>query len=373
MYSVRRAGLAGLSAAALLLGALPAQAAASYDVSIADSSALEGDKVVFTVTVAGNHPAFTVDYATLPGLALDTTDYANTSGTLTIGANQVTAKIRVQSVQDNIFESDEDFSVQLSNTTANILNGGLAVGTIQNDDPVPLLSIGDVTVTEVDDPAASVDALFNVSLTNPASQDVTVHYATAPDTATGGNVDYRNANGTLTFPAGTNATQQVTVKVKGDLIHEGDERYFVNLSQAVNASLSDSQGVGTIHDDDPTPILSIPSAPLNVAEGDRQRIQNVTVSLSNPTVSDVTFKVSTSNGGAAAGSDYTDLGVNASGTIPAGSTSTQVGITILGDLRFEIGTENFFVIIDAPTNATLGNSVGEIVLLNDDPFIILGP
>jgi hypothetical protein len=361
----------------LLLNALPAlpvaaQAAAGYDVSIADSAALEGDKVVFTVTIAGNHPAFTVDYATLPGLALDTTDYTTTSGSLTIGANQGTAKIRVPTVQDTIFESDENFSVQLSNTTANILNGGLAVGTIQNDDAVPLLSISDVTVTEVDDPAASVDAVFNVSLSNPASQDVTVKYATAPDTATGGNVDYRNANGTLTFPAGTNATQQVTVKVKGDLIHEGDEQFFVNLSQAVNASLGDAQGVGTIHDDDPTPTLSISSVPLNVAEGDRQRVQNVTVSLSNPSVSDVTFKVSTSNGSAVAGSDYTDLGVNASGTILAGSTSTQVGITILGDVRFE-GAENLFVILDAPTNAVLGNSVGQIVLLNDDPIIIIGP
>jgi len=42
-------------------------------------------------------------------------------------------------------------------------------------------------------------------------------------------------------------------------------------------------------------------------------------------------------------------------------------------LRAAHRVENLFVIIDAPTNAVLGNSVGEIVLLNDDTIIIVGP
>jgi Calx-beta domain len=78
--------------------------------------------------------------------------------------------------------------------------------------------------------------------------------------------------------------------------------------------------------------------------------------------------VSTSNGTATAPTDYVDL-VNGAGTIPAGSTSTQIGVTINGDTRFELA-ENLFVIIDTPTNAVLGNSVAEINLTNDDPIII---
>ena len=40
------------------------------------------------------------------------------------------------------------------------------------------------------------------------------------------------------------------VTVSGDLIDEVNERYFVNLTNATNAAIVDSQGVGTITDDD---------------------------------------------------------------------------------------------------------------------------
>ena len=39
--------------------------------------------------------------------------------------------------------------------------------------------------------------------------------------------------------------------VNGDSLDEADETYFVNLSNASNATIEDGMGVGTITDDDP--------------------------------------------------------------------------------------------------------------------------
>jgi hypothetical protein len=86
-----------------------------------------------------------------------------------------------------------------------------------------------------------------VSLSSASSQAVTVDYATADGTATskGKDKDYQGAKGRLTFNPGQ-TSQTVTVLVNGDTAVEPDETFFVNLSNAKNATISKSQAVGTI-------------------------------------------------------------------------------------------------------------------------------
>jgi hypothetical protein len=50
--------------------------------------------------------------------------------------------------------------------------------------------------------------------------------------------------------------KRITVKIKGDQIFELDEFFFVDLTNAVNATISRSRGIGTIVNDD-VPILSL--------------------------------------------------------------------------------------------------------------------
>ena len=47
----------------------------------------------------------------------------------------------------------------------------------------------------------------------------------------------------------------MTVDVNDDALDEDDETFFVNvnLSRATKAAIADSQGLGTIADDDPPP------------------------------------------------------------------------------------------------------------------------
>src|SRR6185312_8976907 len=97
-----------------------------------------------------------------------------------------------------------------------------------------------------------------------SGQTVTVQYATANDTASSAS-DYQSASGTLTFNPGE-TTKPVTVTVNGDTQVEANETFFVNLSNAVNATLSDGQGVGTITNDDLATTIQLSSASYSVLE-----------------------------------------------------------------------------------------------------------
>ncbi|MEY4565781.1 MAG: hypothetical protein RLY14_751, partial [Planctomycetota bacterium] len=108
------------------------------------------------------------------------------------------------------------------------------------------LSISDVTQTEGNNGANNF--IFNVNLSVAASTTVTVDYATAPGTATAV-TDFTAISGTLTFLPGE-TSKTLSVVVNGDRISETNESFFVNLSNAVNATTVDGQGLGTIQNDD---------------------------------------------------------------------------------------------------------------------------
>ena len=110
------------------------------------------------------------------------------------------------------------------------------------------LAINDLTITE----GTSV-ANFTVSLSSASSNTVTVNYATADNTAVAG-VDYVATSGTLTFTAGQ-TSRTLSVGINGDVFNEDTVSFNVNLSSPTNATTNDSQGVGTIVDDD-APVLA---------------------------------------------------------------------------------------------------------------------
>ncbi len=112
--------------------------------------------------------------------------------------------------------------------------------------PVPSIVINDVTVVEGN--SGTTDALFGVTLSVDALSTVTVDYATANGTATGGS-DYVAASGTLSFAPGE-TVKTIIIAVIGDVLMDGTESFFVNLSNPTNATVGDSQGRGTITGDD---------------------------------------------------------------------------------------------------------------------------
>ncbi|MEO1184350.1 MAG: cadherin domain-containing protein, partial [Cyanobacteria bacterium J06636_27] len=128
--------------------------------------------------------------------------------------------------------------------------------------PLPLLSIGDVSLQEGD--SGTTDFIFDVTLSETSTEDITVNYATANDTAVAGK-DYTATSGTLNFAAGE-TSKQVTVSVTGENRLEIDENFLVNLSNANNAEISDAEGKGIIFNDDEI-LISKDSVDENSPEG----------------------------------------------------------------------------------------------------------
>ena len=104
----------------------------------------------------------------------------------------------------------------------------------------------------------------------------------------------------LTF-AKDQISKTITVLVNGDTVPEIDETFFVILSDAVGATIADSQGVGTILTDEPT--LAIDN--VSKSEGNRGTTTfTFTVSLSRAASQTVKVDYATANGTAMAGEDY---------------------------------------------------------------------
>jgi hypothetical protein len=91
--------------------------------------------------------------------------------------------------------------------------------------------------------------VFTLTVSGSPLSTVTVDWATGGGTAPAV-TDYVPGNGTVSFAPGV-TTKTVTIQVVGNTIPEPNETFFVNLSNpSPNAYLGNSQGVGTILNDD---------------------------------------------------------------------------------------------------------------------------
>ena len=180
------------------------------------------------------------------GTARSDSDYTLTSGTLTIPAGETTATFSVPVKGDLLDEANETFLVNLSSPVNAAIFDGRGAGTITDNDATPRIAINNVTVTEGN--TGAVNASFTVSLSAVSGRVVTVQFATADGTATAPS-DYTAKSGTLMFSPGQ-TTKPVVIQVKGDTIREPNETLKVNLSAPTNAAFSNSQGIGTIINND---------------------------------------------------------------------------------------------------------------------------
>jgi hypothetical protein len=232
-------------------------------ISVGDCVVAEGDTgtqtCTFTLSLsAPSSQTVTVNFATADATATSGLDYVAASGTATFPPGNTAQGVAVTILGEVMDEPDETFVLNLSSPVNGTIADAQGVGTIQDNDPPPSVSISDCAVVEGD--AGSTPCEFTISLSAVSGFTVTVSYATADGTATAGS-DYTAASGALTFLPGT-ASQPLSVLVLGDITAELDETFLVNLSGPTNATLGDAQGLATIGDDD---IVSLSSAELHHA------------------------------------------------------------------------------------------------------------
>ena len=331
--------------------------------SIGNTTVIEANvgttNAVFNVALSATTVnAVTVDYATAPGSATSPADYAATNGTLTFNPGETSKQIIVLVAGDTISEANETFSVNLSGATNATISDDTGLGTI-TDNNTPTITIGASTVTEGD--SGTTNAVFNVNLSAPSGNIITVNFATADGGATAP-ADYLSNSGVVTFNPGE-VSKPVVVEVVGDVVIETSETYSVNLSGPTNANIAGAGfGLGTITDND-TKTITIGAA--TVTEGNVGTVNAVfNVTLSAPSGSVVTVSFATADGSANAPGDYISLsGVV---TFNPGETAKQIVIQVVGDVIIETN-ETYSVNLSNPTNATIaGTGFGLGTITNND-------
>ncbi len=332
-------------------------------VMIAAASGTEGSNLSFAVTLsAASGKTISVPFiATFSGGpdAASAADFTPTSGALTFAPGETSKEILVAALPDLISaEPLEMFLVNLGMPSNAILGSSSASGTIVNV-PIPTIAITDRSIVEGN--AGTQDMVFTVSLSNASPLEVLVSFATQDNTAVAGpGGDYLAQVGVLTFAPGE-TSKPIMVPIRGDLLDEGDEFFFVNLSSVSGAALPDSQAIGTIIDDDRQG-FSISNA--QVVEGNAGTRQMIfTVQLNAPVSQQTTVAFATSDGSAMQPGDYAPTaGVL---TFAANQTSQTITVLINGDTDVE-PNENFTVTLSGAVGARIVDGTATGTIFDDD-------
>ncbi len=333
------------------------------DVTLTEGNAGPGP-FAFTVTLSvPSTGTVTVQAVTADGTAVAPGDYTAQASTVTFPPGVTTQTVTVMVDGDATDELNETFFVNLSNPTGATIADGQGLGTINDDDPQPSISIDDVMLTEGD--AGPTAFMFTVTLSAASGRTVTVNAQTADGSATGGSPfsDYTPLSSILTFTPGV-TTQTVTVSVNGDMTSEPDETFFLNLSGAFNGVIADAQGLGTIRNNDPIPTITINDVSQTEGSAGGLVFKNFvfTVMLSHQSSGAITVQFNTADGTANA-FDY----IANSGTLtyqPYEMIKT-ITVQVRQDTNVE-GNDTFFVNLTSPTGAIIADGQGLGTIVNDD-------
>jgi hypothetical protein len=361
-----------------LLGA-GTSAAQAATLSLGDVTVTEGTGVAvdanFEVTLSEPLPTTTsFNFQTFAGTATQPADFTGVAGVVTIPAGETSVRVPVAIVGDAIDEPTETFTATISGAVGATIVDNLGVGTIEDDDPEPTISVADTTVSGGSEgTGANRLMVFTISLSGVSGKTVTVGYRTQEGTAKAQIAqpfqpgDFEPKDGSLTFLPGT-VSQQITVVVIGDSEDEVDETFELELVNPANATLGKARGTGLIPDDDgPQILIDDVSAPEGAA-GTTTDVR-LTVSLSAPSPQDVSVGYASARD-TAGEDDFVAVPADSRVTIPAGETAATITATIRGD-DLDEADETFRIVLAAPRGGSLGDAFGVVTILDDDPSPVL--
>jgi hypothetical protein len=313
--------------------------------SINDISLNEGNAgpTTFTLTVSLSSPAptggVTFDIATQDNTAtVANSDYVSKTllaQTIPAGSSNYTFDVTVNG--DTTNEANETFFVNVTNVSGATVADGQGVATIQNDDS-PALSVSDVSAAETNSGTTIFSFTVTSSLPAPAG-GITFDIATADGTAQDDTPavednDYVAKSLTAQTITAGNTTYTFDVTVNGDLGVEPGETFFVNISNVMNAAVTDGQGQGTIQNDDAA--LLVISQIYGGGNNSGATFQNDFVELFNRGTTTVNFAVT----------PYSVQYASAAGTFSAGNTiNLTTGSLVPGQ---------YFLVSLAPASPTIG-------------------
>ena len=345
------------------------------------SEVREGSAASFTVTLSKDvDAAVTVAWTATAGTA-EASDYGTASGSVTFAADSgagATQTITVATIEDDLSETAETFSVELgadSGNRADIVwvktTASGATATIAASDPITVEFSGPDTVEEGD------VATYTVSLSPEGvipTADLTVDYATADGTATAGE-DYTAASGTLTFTQADHGDKTVDVQTTEDILSESDEDFKFSISNpsggggdtptlissSSNTNITDDDVIGNPNEQGTAINIQLSVAPDNVNENAGPT--NFTVTATNTgTTRTEDMTIALALGGTADSSDYT-APPQASVTIPANQSSGTATLTLTMKDDDDIEGDETIIVGGSFEALTIGSA---LITVHDD-------
>jgi hypothetical protein len=323
-----------------------------------------------------------VDVSTNDGTALaGQPDYTSLSNmTVTIPAGSLTSTVTIAINDESVVESDETFTLSLSNPSPGVDVGSTALHTytIHDDDNARKLyfSLG---ASSVDEGTATAD--IQVEMNSSSATAVSVDYAVIAGTATSGlGGDYILSAGTLSIPGGLGTTAgSITVNIIDNSIYESNETIIIRLSNPMGANLDAAPpaqvGTGiiehtlTITDDDSPPSVGFSFSTSSGLESNASALMRIELDAISEV--DVTVDYIVNDVTAISGLDYALA--DGSVTILAGDISVDLTASIINDALEEL-TETFTVTLSSANPASLGGAtVFTYSITDDDRFGYTGP
>ncbi|WP_216844686.1 Calx-beta domain-containing protein, partial [Microcystis aeruginosa] len=236
----------------------------------------------FTVNRSGNTTGTSSANWTVTGTGTNqanATDFVGgilPSGTVSFAANETSQIITVNVSGDTTVETNEGFTVTLSNPTNATITTAAATGTIQNDDDDPALAITPSTLSQTEGNTGTKAFTFTVTRSGDTSGSSSANW-----TVSGTGTNQANAtdfggilpSGTVTFNPGV-TSQTITVNVSGDTTVEPDEGFTVTLDTPTNASITTAAATGTILNDD----TNTNQAPVITSSNSATVLENASIS-----------------------------------------------------------------------------------------------
>ena len=326
---------------------------ASPTLLTADSSAAEGDgELVFLVRLAARSGrVVSVDYRTSDADAREGEDFEGVSGTIEFTPGELSKRIAVPVLDDDLDEVDEKFHLLLSAPTNAVLEIPQAVGTIEDDDAEPTLRVEDATTSES---AGMIE--FGATLDAPAGRDL-IYLCWTTDGEAHAGQDYEGQQVEWVIPAGV-TTAVAAVSLIDDALDETDETFtvsFANPREPRNAAVT---AVGTIEDDDAEPTLRVEDATTSESAG----MIEFGATLDAPAGRDLIYLCWTTDGEAHAGQDYE--GQQVEWVIPAGVTTAVAAVSLIDDALDE--TDETFTVSFANPREPRNAAVTAVGTIEDD-------
>lgn len=273
------------------------------------------------------------------------------SATLNFDVNEVSKTFNIPIVDNDLPSGDKQLSIDLTSPSGATLSGGVGTLTatlkITDDDPLPSVSIDDISVSEGD--AGQKNATFHLTLTPPVKGSTPVNYTLGEETARmAQDFDAGAGSGTIVFAPGE-TSKTLAVPIIGDTSAEADETFHVTISSAL-ASVTRSRGVCTIVNDD----AGISPAAVEMSRGSKR---SLTIKLPQPAAAGASIPLESTASQIAT--------VPAHVTVNAGASSASFTVTATAAGRTSI-------------RATLPDSLGGRVItasvtVNESPSVSFDP